>query len=151
VADSSKEGNSTPALRLEEFPSRSYDKLRYGDTDRQGHINNAVFTTMLETGRVEVLLGGNGGLILPPGSAFVIVKLSMEFRAEIHWPGRVDIGTRVKAIGRSSATFEQAIFQDGRLAATAETVIVQMNEGTRRSEPLAPEAVAHLQRFVAGA
>ena len=117
-------------------------KLRYGDTDSQGHINNAVFTTLLETGRVEVLLDADGGLLLPAGSAFVIVNLSMAFRGEIHWPGRVDIGTRVKAIGRSSVTFEQALFQEGRLVATAETVIVQMSEATRRSEPLSPEVAA---------
>jgi acyl-CoA thioester hydrolase len=140
-------GNGAPAIRLEDFPSRSYDKLRYGDTDSQGHINNAVFTTLLETGRVEVLLDANGRLLLPPGSAFVIVKLSMEFRAEITYPGRVDTGTRVKSVGRSSVTFEQALFQDGRLCATAETVIVQMNAAARRSEPLSPEVAAHLQQL----
>ncbi len=37
--------------RLEEFPLRTSDKVRYGDTDRQGHVNNAVFSTFLETGR----------------------------------------------------------------------------------------------------
>ncbi len=144
------DGAASP-VALTDFPHHSYDKLRYGDTDSQGHINNAVFTTLLETGRVEVLLDADGGLLLPAGSAFVIVNLSMAFRGEIHWPGRVDIGTRVKAIGRSSVTFEQALFQDGRLVATAETVIVQMSEATRRSEPLSPEVAAHLQRFAAAA
>ena len=28
---------------LEAFVLRTCDKLRYGDTDRQGHVNNAVF------------------------------------------------------------------------------------------------------------
>ena len=31
------------------FPSRTHDKLRYNDTDRQGHVNNAVFSTFLES------------------------------------------------------------------------------------------------------
>ena len=36
---------------LDQFPLRTRDKLRYADTDRQGHVNNAVFATFLETGR----------------------------------------------------------------------------------------------------
>lgn len=52
-------------IKLEGFPFRSSDKLRYGDTDRQGHVNNAVFSTFLETGRVELLLTGCGKR-LPP-------------------------------------------------------------------------------------
>ena len=47
------------APELGQFPCRTYDKLRYADTDRQGHVNNAVFSTMLETGRVEFLLAGS--------------------------------------------------------------------------------------------
>lgn len=31
------------------------DVIRYADTDRQGHVNNAVFSTFLETGRVDIL------------------------------------------------------------------------------------------------
>ncbi|MET3446565.1 hypothetical protein [Ralstonia sp. 1138] len=31
---------TTPSLS--DYPLHSTDKLRYGDTDRQGHINNAV-------------------------------------------------------------------------------------------------------------
>ncbi|MFZ9635943.1 MAG: hypothetical protein ACO3EK_19200, partial [Alphaproteobacteria bacterium] len=39
--------------RPEDYPRHSQDKLRYGDTDRLGHVNNAAFSTFLETGRVE--------------------------------------------------------------------------------------------------
>ena len=42
-------------LPLDQFPLHSFDKLRYADTDRQGHVNNATFATFLETGRVEFL------------------------------------------------------------------------------------------------
>lgn len=130
-------------ISLADYPSRATDKLRYGDTDRQGHINNAVFSTLLETGRVEVLHDPAHSLT-PPGSGFVIVRLALDFRRELHWPGTVSIGTRVAAIGRSSVTFEQAIFQDERCAATAETVVVLMDEATRRSRPLPQETIDRL-------
>jgi acyl-CoA thioester hydrolase len=40
---------------LANYAHQTFDKLRYGDTDRQGHVNNAVFSTLFETGRVEML------------------------------------------------------------------------------------------------
>jgi acyl-CoA thioester hydrolase len=40
-------------LKLDDYPFKTYDKIRYRDTVRQNHVNNAVFSTFLETGRVE--------------------------------------------------------------------------------------------------
>ncbi|GGB45029.1 thioesterase [Roseibium aquae] len=125
--------NATPAI--EAYPVRTRDKLRYADTDRQGHVNNAVFATFLETGRVEFLYDETGSRG-DAGCTFVIAKLELEFLREINWPGDVEIGTRVAHVGRSSFALDQGVFQNGVLAASARTVIVQMNEETRRSHPL---------------
>jgi acyl-CoA thioester hydrolase len=116
---------------LADFPVKNFDKLRYGDTDRQGHINNAVFATLFETGRVGVIHEGETKL-LSPGFSFVIARIAIDYRAELFWPGRVEIGTGVKAIGRSSVTFAQALFQDEKLAAVAESVVVQVDAATRK-------------------
>lgn len=136
-------------VTLSDFPFRTWDKIRYGDTDRQGHVNNAVFSTFLESGRVELLCDPAAPLA-EAGCAFVIARLTLDFRAELTWPGRVEIGTRVAAVGRSSIRFEQALFQNGTCAATAETVIVQMDESTRRSRPLSPASAAKLRTLTGG-
>lgn len=134
-------------LSLEDFPIRSIDKLRYADMDRQGHVNNAVFSTFLETGRTELLYTGEHPLAVP-GSAFVLARLLLEFRAEVHWPGEVAIGTRVRDIGRSSIKLEQVIFQNGRGVANADTVIVMVDTATRRARALPDEAVARLRTYM---
>lgn len=141
-----KEDNMEAALEIEQYPIRTYEKLRYADTDRQGHVNNAVFSTMLETGRVEILYDPSSPLA-KPNCAFVIASQKLNFHAEINWPGCVDIGTSVSKIGRSSITLEQALFQNRQMKATAKTVIVQMNETTRRSEPLSNDAIKRLNRM----
>ena len=69
---------------------------------------------------------------------------SEEVFAELTWPGRVDIGTAVADMGRSSFTLEQGLFQNGQCVATAQTTIVQMNESTRRSHPLSAATVQRL-------
>lgn len=132
---------------ISDYPVVSQDKVRYGDTDRQGHVNNAVFSTYLETGRVE-LLHTKVGDLADSGCAFVIVRLELDFVSELHWPGTVEIGTRVRKVGNSSATLEQAVFQQGRKAAAAVSVIVQMDDATRKARPLSLKARERLMSLM---
>ncbi|MHA7772871.1 acyl-CoA thioesterase [Roseibium sp. M-1] len=120
-----------------DFPLKTGDKLRYGDTDRQGHVNNAVFATFLETGRVELLYNE---ALADDGAAFVIARLELDFLSEINWPGDVEIGTAVLEVGRSSFKLYQKVFQEGHPVAQGMTVIVQMNEASRKSQPLSDRA-----------
>ena len=136
-----------PSNSLSDYPLHSFEKLRYSDTDRQGHVNNAVFSTILETGRAEFLLAPDAPFH-EAGCAFVIARLQVDYLGEINWPGRVDIGTRIHAIGKSSMTLEQGLFQDGRPVAIAQTVIVQMNESTRRSQVLSEDCVQRLKTLM---
>ncbi|MDD2704114.1 MAG: thioesterase family protein [Acidocella sp.] len=137
----------TALPKLEDFPAQTHDKLRYGDTDRQGHVNNAVFATFLETGRVA-LLDGTDILRRHPDVHFVIARLVLDYRAEIFWPGTVEIGTGVKSIGNSSTTFVQALFQNGKCVATAETVLVQVSRQTGQSTPMTAETKNFLKGFL---
>ncbi len=133
--------NDLNALRpLEAYPSRTSADIRYSDLDRQGHVNNAVFATFSEVGRVAFMYDPARPLV-SEGRSFVIARLQIDFRAELFWPGSVDIGTGVVRVGRSSFTLAQGIFNDGRLAATAEATIVMVDKKTRRSTPLPPQTV----------
>ena len=131
----------------EDFPAHAIDKVRYGDTDRQGHVNNAVFPTFLETGRCEFLLDPKNPVI-EPDMSFVIARLELDYRAEAHWPGIVDIYSRVSHVGRSSVKIEQAVYQDSVLVATAATVIVLTHVSTKRSHPLPDKAAARFRALM---
>ena len=134
------------ALRVADCPFRSYDKVRYADTDRQGHVNNATFATYLETGRVELLFDP-AHPIVDADAECVIAKLVLDYRGEIHWPGEVHVGTGVVRIGTSSMTLVQVAEQEGRTVATAETVIVQIDTGTRKAKPLSEAARGRLMEL----
>lgn len=121
------------------YPRWSRDILRYGDTDRQGHVNNALFATFCESGRTAFLCDPAAPLA-PIGNSFVIARLVLDFRGEILWPGGVDIGTGLLSIGRSSFVLGQGLYEGERCVGTAETVIVLTDDSTRRSTPL-PDAV----------
>ncbi len=117
------------------YPLWARDTARYGDTDSNGHLNNAVFSTFLETGRITFLLDPHAPLA-PPSHGFAIVRLVLDFRAEMHWGGEVEIGTAVISIGRTSFRLAQAIFQDDACAATAESVMVLMDLTARKAAPI---------------
>jgi acyl-CoA thioester hydrolase len=70
----------------------------------------------------------------------VIASLKLDFSKEIRWPGRVDTGTGVLKIGNSSIRLFQKLFQDGQSVATAETVIVQVDDQTGRGKRLSDDA-----------
>ena len=139
----------TPPPAPEDFTVWTADRLRYCDTDRQGHINNAVFATFCESGRTALLFE-EGAPIAAPGYAGGIARLVLDFRSELNWPGTVDIGTAVASLGNSSIVLKQGMFKDGVCAADAETVIVLMDESTRRAAPLPQEVRAKLEKLRGG-
>jgi len=132
---------------LEDYAIITHDKIRYCDTDRQGHVNNAVFSSFFETGRVEILYN-NELPILGDNCSFVIASIKIDYSNEISWPGTITIGTMITKIGNSSIGIEQGLFQDRKCVAKAETVIVQMNETTRKSESLSDEAKNILGKYI---
>jgi acyl-CoA thioester hydrolase len=78
----------------------------------------------------------------------VIARLALDFRREITWPGDVLIGTRIASVGGSSLVLLQALFQHESCVASAETVIVQVDEATRRSRKLSPTARERLKSLM---
>ena len=123
------------------------DVLRYADTDANGHINNSTFSVLCESGRVP-LFTQELHPTLPPGMFFVIARLAIDFRAELHYPGRVRTGTWITRIGRSSLGLAQAIVADGRVAGEAEGVCVLIDERTRRATPFSHETKVAAERLL---
>ena len=110
-------------------------RLRFNDTDRLGHVNNAVFAVMLEQGRSELAM--EAGLpIEADGMTLVIVRLELDFLREMAWPGTVTIETEVARLGNRSFTMRQRLISASELCARAVTVLVVMDRAARRALPL---------------
>ena len=128
------------APRLEDFPYRLSDNVRFADLDPNQHVNNAVYATYFETGRVTLMKDRSYGL-MPAGLAWIMVRLDMHFRAELHWPNTIELGLGVVKFGRTSVTFEQVVFSNGKCIASATSVGVLLDEATRRPATLTAEVI----------
>jgi acyl-CoA thioester hydrolase len=139
-----KPNGSRPAPRPEDFPHRTVETIRFGDLDRQGHVNNAVFSTFFESGRVVILYDEKYGLIAP-GASFVLAHLSIDFLGEIHWPGEVEICTAIAAVGNSSLKVHQALFVKGACTAVGNNTLVMVDKATRKPRPFTLEHAARIR------
>ncbi len=137
--------DATP--RLEDFPYRLSDNVRFADLDPNQHVNNAVYATYFETGRVTLMKDRSYGL-MPDGVTWIMVRLDMHFRAELRWPGTIEMGLGVAKFGRTSVTFDQVVFSEGKCIASAQSASVLLDEATRKPMPLTSEILANFQRWI---
>ena len=121
--------------RREMFSVFQAENIRFSDTDMIGHVNNVAFAALLESGRSAFSHARLFGHV-PQGFLVVMARVEIDYRRELHWPARVDIGTRIVAVGRSSYTMGQGIFVDDTCYATGRTTLVMIDRQTRKSTPL---------------
>jgi acyl-CoA thioester hydrolase len=128
-----------------EFRFWTEEKLRNADTDQFRHVNNAVIATFFEAARMEIFAPS---AIRPQmgGTNLAVVRLLIEFSAELHFPGRVRIGSTVAEVGNTSFRVRQGLFAgvDETCCANAEAVCVLIHGETGRPHPIAPELRAYL-------
>lgn len=135
-----------PAPQLADYPHRVTDIVRYGDLDPNGHVNNAVFSTYFESGRVAVFRNPDLGIGVA-NATFVLVRQEIDFLRELRWPGNVVVGTALAELGRSSFTVTQAIFDGEECAAAGRATLVMVDTESRRARPLTPDAIARLEQW----
>ena len=112
-----------------------HENIRFSDTDLIGHVNNTAYTAYCESGRVafnRVLFGP----VHRTDSSTVLARLTVHYLRESHFPGTVEIGTAIGALGRTSVTLVQGLFVGGMAVAASEAVIVCIDPESRRPLPL---------------
>ena len=123
------------------------EKLRFSDTDMIGHVNNVAFAALIESGRVNFT---RSGVIenMPRDVLVVMRRIELDYRAELHWPAEIDLGSRLLRIGRSSFQIGNGVFHGTLCAATSITTLVVIDRKARRAAPI-PDAVrAGMERYL---
>ena len=102
-------------------------KVRYGDIDPQGHVNNAGFMTFMEAARVSYLqeLGlWDGKSFLEIG--IILARVELDYKAPILMTDAVEVGIRISRLGKKSLDMEYLIQEPNTEKIFAEGKTVQV-------------------------
>jgi acyl-CoA thioester hydrolase len=117
--------------------------LRFCDTDKLGHINNVAIASFFEASRCELIDGAVARARIGPGLDYVLARIAIDFRSELHYPGTVEVGSRFLRVGNRSILSGYGAFFGDRCFATGEAVNVFIDLERRVSVPV-PENLRRL-------
>ncbi|WP_227247542.1 acyl-CoA thioesterase [Paraburkholderia caribensis] len=121
------------------------EKLRNADTDQFRHVNNAAIATLFESARMEIVAPESIRPLMG-GTNLAVVRLLIEFNAELHFPGHVQVGSSVVEVGNTSFRVRQGLFAGAEkvCCAEAEAICVLVHGETGRPHPVGPDLRAYL-------
>jgi acyl-CoA thioester hydrolase len=136
--------------RRESFRHWSPVTIRFSDQDSLAHINNVALAQYFEAGRTAyvydiIRAAGCEGRI-----EFILARLVIDFKRELHYPGAVEVGSRLTRLGTRSLTSGYAIFRGDDCIATSEAVNVFYDLQSRRSTEPPADVRAVLERELEG-
>lgn len=110
---------------------------RWKDMDSLGHINNSVFLTYFESGRINLLKKWK--FENPP---FIMASVKLDYLKQLSHPSKLSIGNKVSRLGNSSFDILSALFSDDEDTPTATAVItlVCFDYEAQKSTPV-PEII----------
>jgi len=127
--------HSTPALR-ESFHYFERITLRYADNDLNGHVNNAHYYSFFDTAVEGYLRHTNLRSVLAGEISTPVVASSCRYFEEIAYPGVIDLGVRLARIGRTSITYEVAIFVGSESHARAQGTFTTVATDRQSKRPV---------------
>ena len=121
---------------MEQFTYYHPINLRYGDLDPQGHVNNAVYLTYVESARLGYyeatgIWRSDSGML----TGMVVAHIDIDYLAPIT-PGKdIRVGIRLLRIGNKSLTlgFQIESVKEGSVVAKGTSVMVAYDNDAEKS------------------
>ena len=116
--------------------------VRFSDLDALGHVNNAVYFTYMEEGRMEYFKQfPNMNFKGLPKASFILADIACQFKSPAFLGETIGVKLRTTEIKNSSFIMEYRLEEktSGRLVATGSSVQVYFDYQNKKSIPLTPE------------
>jgi len=123
--------------------------IRFADLDTLGHVNNIAFNAYVEQARVmfwRPFLAAYGNDRIDT----IVVRVSVDYFAELGFPGEVQVGARVSRIGNKSLVLQSPVFQGDRCHALGESIIALFDKVERKTVAAPADFRAALERQMRG-
>jgi len=135
--------------RRADFPVLRQISTRWADNDVYGHVNNVVYYSYFDTAVNGWLMEATGTDIRLLPAIGVVAETSCRFLSPLSFPDLVVAGLRLRRLGRSSVTYEIALFRgdDEAPAGLGSFVHVYVDSATRRPVPV-PDLIRDALRLL---
>ena len=148
VTQAAASGRVAPAAIVESVTTQhDYPVLwpvptRWADNDHYGHVNNVTYYSYFDTAVNAWLMAATGTDIRELPAIGVVAQTSCQYLGSLSFPDQLRVGLRISRLGRSSITYELAIFrvldnanpdESLELAATGSFVHVYVDNRSRKS------------------
>lgn len=135
--------------KRETYPFFTSEKIRFGDIDRQNHVNNLAICAYIECSRVEMREVNFPAIASDPANGWLVVHFEVSFKASTGYPGSVDVGTAVLNIGNTSYVLGHGVFAGDICLATARTTTVFGDRINGGKSPIPDNLRAELEKLEA--
>lgn len=111
-------------------------QTRFNDYDSKGHVNNAVYLTYFELGRVQAWLAAGGEV----DGDFILAEARISYRSPALMGEPLVLEVTTAEIRTKAWVWRYRVLdeRDDRLVAEGETVQVMFDYGARRTVPIPP-------------
>ena len=118
------------------YPFCCQIETRYRDLDSNMHVNNGVFATLLEEGRVRYhRISKFGSIAADPELSTMVASVKIDYLGESHFPEPLDMHIGAARIGNSSYELCQLVVQSGVVVAFAHVTMVCIKNGKPHAIP----------------
>ena len=128
---------------LSGFPVVTHLPVLWGDQDVFCHVNNTTYIRWFESARVEYMIrigfSHKGLQDYQSGSLEpILAAVHCDFRRPLTFPDRVQIGTRISRIGRTSMTLQHKLMSEEHqeIAAEGARVVVAYAYSQNKPQPV---------------
>jgi acyl-CoA thioester hydrolase len=112
------------------YPFICMIETRFRDLDSNMHVNNGVFASLLEEGRVRFHRASEfGNIAEDPEMTAMVASVGIEYLGESHFPEPLEMHVGASRIGTSSYELCQLVMQQGSVVAFARVTLVCMKDG----------------------
>jgi acyl-CoA thioester hydrolase len=112
------------------YPFRCTIETRYRDLDSNLHINNGVFASLLEEGRVRFHHASQfGNIASDPELTVMVASVGIEYLGQSHFPEPLDMHVGASRIGNASYELCQLVMQNSDVVAFAKVTLVCIKGG----------------------
>ena len=100
--------------------------LRWADNDAYGHMNNAHYYSFFDTAVDAFLLHHALRQLITGNYQTLVVASVCRYFSQVSAPGTIRVGVRPGRLGRSSTSYEVAVFTDDSNEAAAQGLFVHV-------------------------